>query len=94
MAKIKIGEKEYEVKMTNRVIRNIESIFDGKSIEVIISDEKMSMTHLGNFIHPTIAEHINFEDFMDEMRPSQYIDAGKIVGAEVVKAFTTDGKKK
>jgi len=94
MAKIKIGEKEYEVKMTNRVIRNIESIFDGKSIEVIISNDKMSMTSLGNFIHPTIAEDIDFEKFLDDMLPSQYIDAGKIVGAEIVKAFTTDSKKK
>lgn len=94
MAKIKIGEKEYEVKMNNRVIRNIESIFDGKSIEVIISDDQMSMTNLGNFIHPTIAEDIEFEQFLDDMLPSQYIDAGKVVGAEIVKAFTTTVKKK
>ena len=94
MAKIKIGEKEYEVKINNRIIRDIESAFGGKSIEALMSNTSMSATDLCDFIYPTVKEHLTEDDFLDEIHPSQYIGAGKVVGTELVRAFTTTGKKK
>ena len=93
MAKIKIGEKEYEVTITNRTIRAIEKAFNGTSIEELMSNEKMSATDLGDFIHPTICEHIEFEEFLDDMLPSQYMAAATIVGGELARSFSTGVKK-
>ena len=94
MSRIKVGDKDYEVKVTNRVIVAIEDDFGGKSIEEIISDSKMSMGTLGKLVWHVIKDNIEYENFMDDFLPNQYKDAGFEVGKAIQKSFTTGSKKK
>ena len=94
MATVTIGEKEYEVKVDNRVIHDIEQSFDGEGIDSITSNEDMSVTSLCKIVFNAIKHNISIDEFMDNIKLHQYGPAADIVGKEIAKAFTVDPKKK
>ena len=67
MSTIKIGERTLEVKISNRTIRDIEAAFGGQSVEVILSDDKMSATALCDFIYPTVKDHFTEDEFLENL---------------------------
>jgi len=93
---MKIGEKEFTLKITNRVIINIEKTFD-KSIGELIAGLATATTHdMCKFLWVSIKDNsdISLDDFIDMANPKQLIPAVTEVIKEITEAFGLDDTKK
>jgi|TARA_Y100000310_G_scaffold169451_1_gene169492 hypothetical protein len=98
---MKIGEKEFTIKITNRVIKDIEEAFGTgelhgeRSISSILGDvANFSTVQMGLIIWHSIKDEITYDEFLDTILLSQYIEPVKEVLTEINKAFGLDIKKK
>ena len=98
---MKIGGKEFTVKITNRVLNDIEKSFGNgelhgeRSMSSILNDvASFSTIQMGVIIWHSIKSEITYDEFLDEILPSQYIGAIKEVLNEINNAFGLDLKKK
>ena len=93
---MKIGEKEFTLKITNRVIINIEQAFN-KSIGELVQSLATATTHdMCLFLWTSIKDRsdVTLDDFIDMAEPQQLIPAVTEVIQEITKAFGLDTKKK
>ena len=98
---MKIGEKEYTAKITNRVINDIEKSFGNgelhgeRSMSSILNDVvNFSTIQMGLIIWNSIKSEMTYDEFIDNILPNEYIGAIKEVLTEINKAFGFDTKKK
>lgn len=95
---IKVGEKDYPVLITNRVIYDIEEAFNNVPIYRIMDDAetlKLTLKQIGLVLFNTIKHNdITWEDFIDNMKLNQYEAANKEVYPAIMKSFDTGSKKK
>jgi hypothetical protein len=92
--KVKIGEQEYDVKINNQVIWDIEDVYDNEISKIMDSLTEMKTKELGLFIYQGIKDAITFEDFAKEIKLTQYVAAGLVIVGEINKAFGVVEKKK
>ena len=94
MAKIKIGEKEYDLKYNNRVIYDIEDHFGESITKFLVRGDEHTKKELGHLIHFGVRDYMTFEEFTDNMDLSQYDEAQINVVAALSSAFGIKATKK
>ena len=93
---MKIGEKEFTIKITNRVIISIEEAFDKSISDLMQSLATSTTSDMNLFLWTTIKGNtdISYEEFIDKVDLKQLIPAVTEVISEITKAFGLDVKKK
>ena len=90
---MKIGEKEFTPKYTNRRIYELEEAFDNKPYsQFIVEAANFSMKQLGILIWHGIKDEMTFEEFTDMIEPYQYEVASVECGKALLSAFTVKKK--
>lgn len=92
---MKIGEKDYTPVYNNRTIWDLEDAFEGVSIDNILkqaANEELNTRQVGTIIYYGIRDHITLDEFIDQMKLSQYKEAGTECGLAIVAAWDI-GKK-
>ena len=91
---MKIGDKEFTPKITNRVIWDIEEHFNKEIGQLIASAVEFKTKDMAELIYFTIRDEISWEDFEKEIQLNQYVKCAEEVGVAIVNAFKVDSKKK
>ena len=89
-----IGKKKIDIFITNKVIWNIEEVFDKEISKVIIGISQMKTKDLALLIYQTVKDELTFEEFSEEIELDQYVPCVTEVILKINKAFGVDEKKK
>ena len=89
-----IGKKNIDIFITNRIIWDIEEVFDKEISKVMGSISEMKTKDLALLIYQTVKEELTFEEFSDQIELKQYIPAATEVITKINQAFGVDEKKK
>ena len=92
---MKIGEKEFTVKITNRSIINIEEVFDKPISDVMTDLPNKNTTGKCLFISTAMGNpEVNEDYIIDNSTPIEIVNLSEYIGLEILKAFGIDLKKK
>jgi hypothetical protein len=92
--KVKIGDKEYTLNYSNRVIYDIEDHFGESISKFLVRGDDHTKKELGHLIHFGVKDDMTFEEFTDNMKLSQYVQAQLDVVSALSSAFGIDSSKK
>ena len=91
---IKIGKKNFNVKIDNQVIWDIEENLNGEISAIMKGVGEMRTKDLALLIFHSIKDDITCEEFAKQIKLDQYIAAATVVIQEIHKAFGLTEKKK
>jgi len=89
-----IGKKKIDIFITNKVIWDIEEVFDKEISKVITGISQMKTKDLALLIYQTVKDELTFEEFSEEIELNQYVPCATEVILKINKAFGVDEKKK
>lgn len=85
---MKIGDKEFKVKITNKVIWDIEEHFDNEIINLITSDVASFKTkQMAELIHFGVRDEVSWDYLAENLKLNQYVECAKEVIEEITKSF-------
>ena len=91
--KVQLGEKEYNLKYTNKVIWEVEEHFGEPIFKTLLRGDKLTRKELAHLIHFGVKDELTFDVFGEAIRLDQY-GAAEIQVVEALKvAFGLDKKK-
>ena len=91
---LKIGKKNIDIFITNKIIWDIEEVFDKEISKVMGGISEMKTKDLALLIFQTVKDELTFDEFSEQIELNQYIPAATEVILKINKAFGVDEKKK